>query len=63
VTDDTVRVNQTRERIAGAPRYDPELVRASDYYGDLYGYYGFPAYYGPGYVYPSYPYAGAGTVV
>ena len=55
ITDDEVRVDQTRERIAGAPRYDPDLADAG-YWGGLYGYYGYPPYWAPGYVYPPYPY-------
>jgi sporulation protein YlmC with PRC-barrel domain len=50
-----VHVDQTRERIASAPTYDPELVD-DQYYGGLYGYYGYQPYWGSGYVYPSYPY-------
>lgn len=55
ITRDHVRVDQTREQIAGAPAYDPELANDRDYYGSLYGYYGYGPYWGPGYVYPPYP--------
>ena len=55
ISDDEVLVNQTRERIAGSPRYDPDLANEG-YWGGLYGYYGYPPYWAPGYVYPMYPY-------
>jgi sporulation protein YlmC with PRC-barrel domain len=60
MNSDTVFVSQTRQRIAAAPRYDPELmhreVGENSYYGDVYQHYGYPPYWGPGYSYPSYPY-------
>ncbi len=56
IDDDVVHVDQTRERIATAPTYDPELVDDRPYYGSLYGYYGYQPYWGLGYVYPPYPY-------
>jgi len=52
---DVVRVDQTREHIASAPKYDPELVD-DRYYEGLYGYYGFQPFWGAGYVYPPYPF-------
>jgi sporulation protein YlmC with PRC-barrel domain len=51
---DEVQVDRTREHVAGAPQYDPELKRADDW-ADAYGYYGFAPYWAPGYVYPGYP--------
>lgn len=56
IDEEVVHVNQTRERIAGAPRYDPELVEERDYYGSLCGYYGVGPYWGSGYAYPAYPF-------
>src|SRR5579872_3814499 len=43
ITDQDVYINHTREHVAGAPRYDPALVKdeSSNYVG-LYGYYGYP---------------------
>jgi hypothetical protein len=62
ISDDTVYVNQTRQHIAGAPAYDPDLIHedagVGGYYGDVYRHYGYPPYWGPGYVYPPYPYYG-----
>ena len=60
ITDDTVYVNQTRQHITGAPPYDPDLIHRDvgqgSYYGDMYRYYNYPPYWGPGYTYPPYPY-------
>ena len=62
ISADTVYVNQTRQHIAGAPAYDPDLIHEDvgedSYYGDVYRHYGYPPYWGPGYTYPSYPYYG-----
>ena len=55
-----VRVNEMRERVVGAPGYDPELGPAPTYWDDLGGYYGYMPYWGLGYGgYPLYPYYGA----
>ena len=53
-----VRIDRTREHVAGAPTYDPDLAQGLDYYGGLYGYYGYGPFWAPGYVYPAYPYLG-----
>ncbi|MDG4829308.1 PRC-barrel domain-containing protein [Solwaraspora sp. WMMD1047] len=55
ITDEVVYVDVTRERVSGAPRYDPDIVDQADVYEDLYGYYGFAPFWGPGYMYPGYP--------
>jgi sporulation protein YlmC with PRC-barrel domain len=55
ITADTVYINQRREHVAGAPRYDPALIDER-YVSDVYGHYGYPPYWGPGYKYPPYPY-------
>jgi sporulation protein YlmC with PRC-barrel domain len=57
ITHDTVHIDQTRERIAGAPEYNPDLVD-DRYYENLYGYYNYQPFWGAGYVYPLYPYYG-----
>jgi sporulation protein YlmC with PRC-barrel domain len=56
ITDHDVFINQSREHVAGAPRYDPDLVADQTYYGSLYGYYGYSPYWGRDYSYPPYPY-------
>jgi sporulation protein YlmC with PRC-barrel domain len=59
ISDDAVYINQTRQRIAEAPPYDPDLIHEDvgdeSYYGHVYRQYGYPPYWGPGYVYPPYP--------
>jgi CBS domain-containing protein len=52
---DVVHINQSRERVAGAPQYDPALVEER-YVSDVYSHYGYPPYWGPDYHYPPYPY-------
>lgn len=56
ITDDVVYVGEPRNRIAGAPPYDPDLIEEPDYYRSMYDYYGYTPYWGAGYVYPGYPY-------
>jgi sporulation protein YlmC with PRC-barrel domain len=69
ISGDTVYVNQTRQYIAGAPHYDPDLIHREagvqgyeaderGHYDDVYHYYGYPPYWAPGAVYPPYPYYG-----
>ena len=55
ITSETVQIDQSRQRVAGAPRYDPDLMDER-YLTDVYGYYGYAPYWGPGYVYPPFPY-------
>jgi len=52
----SVRICRTRDRIIGAPRYDPTLLD-QDYLDRLYGYYGFAPFWSAGYAYPPFPYA------
>lgn len=54
ITDEAVRVDQTREHVAGAPAYDPTLT-GRPYWEGVYSYYGYGPYWMPGYVYPMYP--------
>lgn len=67
ISDDRVDVNQTRQYIAGAPHYDPDLIHQEagvqgyeagerGYYDGVYQYYGYPPYWAPGAIYPPYPY-------
>ncbi len=56
ITEAEVDINQTRAKVAGAPRYDPDL-RERQHLSEVYGYYGYGTpYWGMGYVYPRYPY-------
>jgi len=64
IDDDHVHVDQERQRVVGAPAYDPALTREQTYYEDLYGHYGYAPYWGAGYAYPAHPYfGGMGGVV
>jgi sporulation protein YlmC with PRC-barrel domain len=58
ISDDAVYINQTRQRISDAPPYDPDLIHEDmgdeSYYGHVYRHYGYPPFWGPGYVYPPY---------
>ena len=56
ITADEVRTDQAKDKIAGAPTCDPDIVEERGYYEDLYGYYGYTPYWAPGYIYPGYPY-------
>ncbi|MDF9816685.1 PRC-barrel domain-containing protein [Streptomyces sp. SPB162] len=55
ITDEQVFIDQHAEHVAGAPAYDPELADLPDYYESVYGYYGVPPFWGPGYLYPAFP--------
>jgi hypothetical protein len=47
MTPDAVYIGHTSEHVAGAPRYDPELVETRlDYFFNLYPYYGYPPSFG-----------------
>lgn len=52
ITEDAVHVNESRERVSGAPRYDPDLTDEPSYFETVYGYYGYPPFWGPGYFPP-----------
>jgi CBS domain-containing protein/sporulation protein YlmC with PRC-barrel domain len=60
ITDDAVYMNQSRERVAGSPHYDPTLVEER-YVSDVYRHYGYAPYWGPDYRYPPYPYYSSST--
>jgi sporulation protein YlmC with PRC-barrel domain len=45
VTEDIVVIDQSRQRVAAAPPYDPDLVDQDAYYQDLYGYYGYTPFW------------------
>jgi hypothetical protein len=47
MTPDAIYIGHTREHVAGAPRYDPELVHTElEYFFNLYPYYGYPPSFG-----------------
>ncbi|RZT79655.1 sporulation protein YlmC with PRC-barrel domain [Micromonospora violae] len=55
VTDDTVRVDLTRQKIEQAPTYDPEVVEEIGYYEDVYWYYGYAPFFNASGIAPPYP--------
>jgi sporulation protein YlmC with PRC-barrel domain len=52
ITEHEVLLDQTRERVAGAPGYDPDLADDRPYHSGIYSYYGYGPYWGGGYTYP-----------
>lgn len=55
ISADEVHIDSSRDHVAGAPRYDPELGDELDFFSSIYGYYGLPPFWGPGYIPPDYP--------
>lgn len=54
IEDDAVHVDTARETVAAGPGYDPDVVEyPPDYYGNIYGYYGYAPFWTPGYMYPT----------
>lgn len=51
-----VHIDQTRERVAGAPPYNPELVTTREYHRNAYKYFGYSPYWISGYSYPVFPF-------
>jgi sporulation protein YlmC with PRC-barrel domain len=55
IDDEQVHVDQTKQHVAGGPKYDPELAKDPGYWMGYYGYYGVSPFWTPGYMYPGYP--------
>jgi sporulation protein YlmC with PRC-barrel domain len=55
VDDKAVHVDQTRDHVAGGPRYDPTPMD-EPYLNQIYGHYGYGPFWGAGYMYPMFPY-------
>ncbi len=53
ITEHAVFTDQSRERVATAPGYAPDLI-ADDrpYHASIYSHYGYPPYWSQGYMYP-----------
>lgn len=56
IGDDGVHIDQTREHVAGGPKYQPDLALDTEHWSDVYGHYGYAPFWGSGYAYPAYPY-------
>ncbi|MGI8881205.1 MAG: PRC-barrel domain-containing protein [Jatrophihabitans sp.] len=52
ITEDDVLINQSRDRVASAPGYDPDLVDDRPYHSSIYSYYGYAPFWGQEYMYP-----------
>jgi sporulation protein YlmC with PRC-barrel domain len=61
IRDETMYVNQIRQHLAGALTSAPALIHEDvgegSYYGAVYRHYGYTSSWGPGFVYPPYPYS------
>jgi sporulation protein YlmC with PRC-barrel domain len=55
ITAHEVFIDHSREHVASAPRYEPELVHDLRYYGSIYDHYGYMPFWGMGYTYPNFP--------
>ncbi len=55
IDDKNVYVNLTRDHVASAPPYDPDLIDER-YLAQVYGYYGMGPFWAAGYLYPSFPF-------
>ncbi len=57
IHDGHVHLDRAREHVAQSPHYAPDIVPLDQTAaGTVYSHYGFPPYWGAGYVYPPYPY-------
>jgi hypothetical protein len=56
VAEGEVHINQTRDRVAHSPAYDPalEVAPTPEYWGGYYGYYGMSPYVGLWPIYPTF---------
>jgi sporulation protein YlmC with PRC-barrel domain len=52
ITESEVFIDQSRDRVAAAPGYDPDLVDDRPYHARIYDYYGYAPYWGQAYLYP-----------
>lgn len=52
ISDNEVHIDRSKEHVAESSPYDPKVLKTSDFYKGLYGYYGYGTFWSPGYVYP-----------
>lgn len=55
VDEDHVHIDRQRGQMTDVPGYSPTIAAEPNYYGDVYGYWGYGPYWSPGYIYPAYP--------
>jgi sporulation protein YlmC with PRC-barrel domain len=53
ISEHEVAINHSREHVAAAPPYDPELITDSEFHGRIYSHYGHNVFWDEGYVYPA----------
>jgi sporulation protein YlmC with PRC-barrel domain len=53
VTAEAVQIDHTHAHVAGGPGYDVALTPDRDYWGELYGYYGYSPHGHPNYMHPA----------
>src|SRR4051794_2821773 len=53
ISEHEVAINHSREHVAAAPPYDPELIADSKYHGRIYSHYGYNPFWDDGYLYPA----------
>ncbi|PSL06645.1 sporulation protein YlmC with PRC-barrel domain [Haloactinopolyspora alba] len=58
--NDVVHIETAREHVASGPEYDPDIVQEPEYAASVYDHYGYPPFWSPGYIYPGFPFYGAG---
>ena len=54
ITEDDVFVDQSHDRIAAAPGYNPDLIDDRPYQSSIYSHYGYGPFWGAGYAYPGF---------
>jgi sporulation protein YlmC with PRC-barrel domain len=52
ITEHEVLLDQSRERVAAGPGYDPDLVEDRPYHSSIYSHYGYTPFWGGDYLYP-----------
>ncbi len=54
ITEGDVFIDSSRDRVAAAPGYAPDLIDDRLYHASIYDYFGYPPYWGTGYLSPQY---------
>ena len=52
ITEHAVFITQSREKVASAPGYSPDLIEDRPHHDDIYSYYGYAPYWHQTYPYP-----------
>ena len=53
ISQDEVAIGHSREHVAAAPQYDPELIDSPSYQSSIYGHYRYSPFWAAGYVSPT----------